>query len=594
MIGFLHPWLLAGLVLAGIPILLHLVQRRQPPVVVFPAVRYLVDTTREHQRRLKLRHWLLLLVRTLLIIALVLAAAGPTAPSTTPGPHAPTALALILDNSLSSGAVVNGTPRYTILQQAARRILQRANPEDQLWLILADGLPRRGSRAELERLVDSSGPSDLRLDLGQALQQAEQVLATQQRQGEIVLLTDLQRSALSPARVTRPFLVLRPGQLEVRNLGVSAIDVGPQPWPVDGGRVTVSVAGDSATTIPVAIRLGTRPPRQALVTPGAPATTVLGGLPPGWWTIEAELDPDELLADNRALAAVRIAPVARVQWDTANRYLAAAAEVLRRNGRIQVGREVVMDALGGAASVLEPPTDPARLGALNRELAARGVPWQFGALVQAPGAIDSNPLVTPERVLKRYALVSSQSGQTGVILRVGGEPWLVRSHEVVLIGSRLDPEWTTLPLSASFVPFVDALVNRIARGELALERGSPGRPLLLPDRVTAVRRDQREWNVEGGAAFRPPETGVYYLLAGGDTVGAIAVNPDPRESILEGASDGDAKDLWSGATFAEPERGVGRVFSLGTRSDLRGPLLWAALVLGAIEVLLASVRRKQA
>ena len=33
---FLHPWLLAGLLAAGVPLLLHLVQRREPPTVVFP------------------------------------------------------------------------------------------------------------------------------------------------------------------------------------------------------------------------------------------------------------------------------------------------------------------------------------------------------------------------------------------------------------------------------------------------------------------------------------------------------------------------------------------------------------------------------
>ena len=52
MIGFLHPWALAGLIAAAIPIVLHLLARREPPTVVFPAVRYLITTTREHQRRL--------------------------------------------------------------------------------------------------------------------------------------------------------------------------------------------------------------------------------------------------------------------------------------------------------------------------------------------------------------------------------------------------------------------------------------------------------------------------------------------------------------------------------------------------------------
>jgi len=39
--SFLHPWALAGLLAAAVPILLHLIQRREPPTVMFPAVRYL-------------------------------------------------------------------------------------------------------------------------------------------------------------------------------------------------------------------------------------------------------------------------------------------------------------------------------------------------------------------------------------------------------------------------------------------------------------------------------------------------------------------------------------------------------------------------
>ena len=97
---FVAPWALIGLLAAAIPILLHLVQRREPPERAFPAVQYLQDATREHRRRLRFRHWLLLACRTLLIIALVLAAAGPLLRRTVPlGRHAPTAMVLVLDNS---------------------------------------------------------------------------------------------------------------------------------------------------------------------------------------------------------------------------------------------------------------------------------------------------------------------------------------------------------------------------------------------------------------------------------------------------------------------------------------------------------------
>jgi len=58
---FATPWALLGLGLASIPILLHLLARREPPTVVFPATRYLAQTAKLHQRRLQLQHLLLLL-----------------------------------------------------------------------------------------------------------------------------------------------------------------------------------------------------------------------------------------------------------------------------------------------------------------------------------------------------------------------------------------------------------------------------------------------------------------------------------------------------------------------------------------------------
>ena len=202
MIGFLHPWALLGLLGAAVPILLHLLARREPPTVVFPAVRYLVTTTKEHQRRLKLQNLLLLAVRTLLIVVLALAAAGPTMRvSGVPG-HAPSALVLIVDNSPSSAAVVAGSARLGHLVSAARQVLGRATPDDALWLITADGVPERGDAGTLTERLRALKVSSRRLDLGAALTMAGEILAPQSRPGEIVLLSDLQASAVSPADVT--------------------------------------------------------------------------------------------------------------------------------------------------------------------------------------------------------------------------------------------------------------------------------------------------------------------------------------------------------------------------------------------------------
>jgi len=164
---------------------------------------------------------------------------------------------------------------------------------------------------------------------------------------------------------------------------------------------------------------------------------------------------------------------------------------------------------------------------------------------------------------------------------------------VILLGSRLDPAWTDLPTSAGFMPFMDMLLNRLARGEAALGQGTPGDPVPLPDLVTAVRQGEQEWRVEGGGMFQPPDAGVFYLLAGRDTVGAISVNPDPRESRLTRASDAQARQLWNGARLESLRDVADDAFSSASRGDLRGPLLWLALIAGLAEMGLASGWRRR-
>ena len=89
------------------------------------------------------------------------------------------------------------------------------------------------------------------------------------------------------------------------------------------------------------------------------------------------------------------------------------------------------------------------------------------------------------------------------------------------------------------------------------------------------------------------EPGVYYLVAGRDTVGAISVNPDARESRLARASDVQARQLWKGARVVPLPEASEVAFSSSSRGDLRGPLLWTALAVGMIEVGLASAWRRR-
>ncbi|MCA9189771.1 MAG: BatA domain-containing protein [Pirellulaceae bacterium] len=66
-----------GSLLIAIPIVLHLVMRQRPKQLVFPALRFVQRRQLQNQRSLRLRHWLLLLLRCLLIAGLAAALARP-------------------------------------------------------------------------------------------------------------------------------------------------------------------------------------------------------------------------------------------------------------------------------------------------------------------------------------------------------------------------------------------------------------------------------------------------------------------------------------------------------------------------------------
>jgi hypothetical protein len=141
---FVHPLLLAGLALVGIPILLHLIMRQQPKHLLFPAMRFLLQQHRINQRKLRLRHLLLLALRILVLAAFCLALARPKVFSERLNLTAdrPVAAVLIFDTSVSMEYNVAGQSR---LDEAKRRALE-----------LLDELPQ-GSRVAVLDTAEPGG-----------------------------------------------------------------------------------------------------------------------------------------------------------------------------------------------------------------------------------------------------------------------------------------------------------------------------------------------------------------------------------------------------------------------------------------------------
>ncbi len=74
---FLNASLLAGLLAVAIPIAVHLISRRQPRRVVFPATRFLKHQLESSRTRLRVQRWWLLALRILALAAFAAALARP-------------------------------------------------------------------------------------------------------------------------------------------------------------------------------------------------------------------------------------------------------------------------------------------------------------------------------------------------------------------------------------------------------------------------------------------------------------------------------------------------------------------------------------
>lgn len=105
-LSFLNSIFWAGLLAATLPILIHLFSRRRAREVPFPSLEYLHEISRQRIRRMRLRQWLLLMMRVLIVALFALAMMRPAVRGTgTRVARGSSTVALVLDNSYSMDAV---------------------------------------------------------------------------------------------------------------------------------------------------------------------------------------------------------------------------------------------------------------------------------------------------------------------------------------------------------------------------------------------------------------------------------------------------------------------------------------------------------
>ncbi|MFA7418194.1 MAG: BatA domain-containing protein [Melioribacteraceae bacterium] len=237
---FLNPAVLFGLFAAAIPIVLHFLNLRKLKTIEFSTLAFLKELQKTKIRRIKLKQWLLLLIRVLIILFLVLAFARPTLKSITLGESsaAKTTAVIILDNTFSMSVVGEKGSRLNNYKQIAKNLLNNFQPGDEIALISVGDLTGQnqlvsGNLAEIKKRIDDLEISNISGTLNQAMIRAAQILYQSKNfNKEIYLLTDLQkdRIANSPLEIsnfaktisteTRLYL-FNNNQNEVVNLGIA-------------------------------------------------------------------------------------------------------------------------------------------------------------------------------------------------------------------------------------------------------------------------------------------------------------------------------------------------------------------------------------
>ena len=251
---FLAPLFLFGLLAIGVPIWLHRVARANPTQHPFGSLMFIEASETQRTAKRTLRYWLLLSLRILLLIALVLAFAGPLLTERVlPVGNANARLhAIVLDKSLS----MQHGERWQRALDEAEAVLKDLRSSDRVMLATAEG--RRVSVMQSSTPASAAGtvrgtlralkPGIERLDYGLAMSTADNWLGSPRPPVVLHLISDLQQSA-APLR----FADLEPPtqtQLVLHDVGNAAAEnvfiQGAQLTTVDTRSLEVTVRGASA------------------------------------------------------------------------------------------------------------------------------------------------------------------------------------------------------------------------------------------------------------------------------------------------------------------------------------------------------------
>ncbi|NOX17981.1 MAG: hypothetical protein GXO87_06845 [Chlorobi bacterium] len=199
---FLNPSILFGLLAASIPVLIHLLNLRKLKKVEFSTLAFLKEIQKTKIRKLKLKQWILLALRVLIILLLVSAFARPTVDAVSIGglsSTAKTTAVFILDNSYSMSYVGDEGSFFNKAKSIVSVIAGDLKEGDDASVILTSGKNRVENRTRnIDRFNKSLDEKKIAYSKGNlfgGLSDAGRILGLSHNfNKQVFILSDFQKS----------------------------------------------------------------------------------------------------------------------------------------------------------------------------------------------------------------------------------------------------------------------------------------------------------------------------------------------------------------------------------------------------------------
>jgi len=137
MFTFINASILTFLVAIAIPLFIHLFNKQRKRKIKFSSIRFLKLLENQRLKQIKIFDYLLILLRTLVLLTLILAFSRPTL---TKKPifsqqSARTTAVIIIDSGINMRRYDDLGNRYQRAQSVLKRLLDKFNPEDEIFII---------------------------------------------------------------------------------------------------------------------------------------------------------------------------------------------------------------------------------------------------------------------------------------------------------------------------------------------------------------------------------------------------------------------------------------------------------------------------